>query len=402
MFRFYQQLKNIYHYIQAQFWRAWYRRPDRGLTLYGVTGTNGKTTTCHLLASVLQQLHGTARVGMLTTITFWIGETKLANATKMTTLPSRQFFAYLHQMRSAGITHAVLEVTSHALDQHRLAGVTLRGAIILNIAREHLDYHHTIANYAAAKEKIVSMLAASAPLIGKADDPLVNAILDRAQQKGVPVHRFTSRDASAIATPLPGAVNQENACAAALLARAIGIPDATIQAGINTVAAVPGRMQWLDLPTGARALIDYAVTPDALERLYQGLRNETSGKIFAILGAAGLRDRGKRPRMAQIVSQYADQLIITREDPWTEPEEQIFTDLEAGLTAVPPGKWQRITDRRAALQYCVQRARSGDIVVATGKGAETGMAIGKHIVPWNEREIIIHLAGAVAATEKKV
>ncbi len=399
LLRAYQQLKNEYHFLQAHFWRLRYGRPDRGLKIFGVTGTNGKTTTCHLMASILQQEYGQAQVGMLTTIAFWIGDTKITNATKMTTLPSRKVFAYLRDMRQRGVTHVVLELTSHALDQRRLAGIKLQGAIILNIAREHLDYHGTMPAYADAKAKIVELLVVGAPLVGKADDVLVAPIIQQAQDRGVPVHTFTSASAASFKSALPGTVNQENAAAATLLMQAMGVDVAVIAQGIAAVTSVPGRMQWLELPTGAKALIDYAVTPDALEHLYRDVRQHTPGKIFAILGAAGRRDRGKRAAMAKVVAQYADELILTREDPWTEPEEQIFKDLEEGLVAAT-APHRTIIDRREALRYCIKQAGVKDVVVATGKGAETGMGIGKHVVPWNEAEIILEIARAVSAERK--
>lgn len=391
MIRFYQQLKNIYHFFQAHFWRALYAWPDRGLTIYGVTGTNGKTTTCHVVASILQAAHGKKQVGMLTTIAFWLGEEKVINETKMTTLPSRAVFAYLRRMKAHGVRYVVLELTSHALDQHRLSGIRLDGAIILNVTREHLDYHKTLEHYAAAKEKIIDLLNDNAPLVGKADDRLVAPMLQRARARGLRVVEFTQHTASSVAAKLPGSVNQENTIAATLLLQAVGVAPAAITQGIANLTSVPGRMQWLELPTGARALIDYAVTPDALERLYQDLRQRTTGKIYAILGAAGLRDQGKRPDMARVVAQYADELVITREDPWTEREEQIFADLEAGLTNTTT-PWRRVVDRRDALKYVISQAKTGDIVVATGKGAETGMGIGKKIVPWNEAAVIREIA----------
>lgn len=391
--RAWQQFKNIYHVAQAYFWRWWFGYPDRAVTIFGVTGTNGKTTTCYILGNILRAAHGESAVGMLTTVAFWVGAQEEINETKMTTMKSRTVFRYLARMRARGVRYVVVELTSHALDQHRVEGVTLAGAIITNLAREHLDYHRTMPAYAAAKAKVVTLLAPGAPLVGKQDDDLVARILRDATQRGVRVHRFTARDAAAVTTPLRGAINKENALAAQLLMRAAGVAEAAITQGIATTTAVPGRMDWLELPGDVTAVIDYAVTPDALERLYKEVRQRTSGNIFAVLGAAGLRDRGKRPEMAAAVARYADEVVLTREDPWTEDEAQIFKDLEEGLqgSAVT---WQRIVDRREALRYCIEKARAGDIVVATGKGAERGMGIGKKIVPWNEREIILELAHA--------
>lgn len=382
-----QKLKNIGHFFETHLWRIFYGMPDASLHIYGVTGTNGKTTTSYLLTSVLQEMYGKEKVGMLTTVSFRIAGKEEVNTSKMTTLPSRKIFAYLAKMKQAGVTHVVLETTSHALDQYRLSGVRFDGAIILNIAREHLDYHITMQQYAAAKEKIVGYLKEGAPLVGKQDDEYVRAMLDRAERKGVSVHRMTRDAINTTSSKLVGSINKENACAVTLLARALHIPDETIQKGIDAVTSVPGRMEKIEAPQGFTVIIDYAVTPDALERLYVDAKKETNGRILGTLSAAGLRDRGKRPDMAKAVAKYADRIVVTREDPWTEDEEQIFTDLEKGLEGTSV-QWERVVDRKEALGILLKDAKAGDIVIATGKGAERGMGIGKDVIPWNEREII--------------
>ena len=388
MVSLYQQLKNIGHFFYSHMLRLFNGGPDRKMHVYGVTGTNGKTTTSYLLASILEQAYGRENVGMLTTVSFRIGGLEEMNETKMTTLPSRKIFAYLSRMKKAGVTYVVLEATSHALDQYRMAGIQMDGVILLNISREHLDYHETIEKYATAKERIVSFLKDGAPLIGKQDDEHVQVILDRAEKHGVRVVRMTQENISQTNTPLAGSINKENAAAASLLARAVGIADEKIKAGIDAVKKVPGRMEKIEAPQGFSIIIDYAVTPDALELLYSDIKkNVNTKRILATLSAAGLRDRGKRPDMARAVAKYADRIVVTREDPWTESEEQIYSDLEKGLegTSVP---WERIPDRKEALKNLLQDAKPGDVVVVTGKGAERGMGIGKDVIPWNEREII--------------
>lgn len=384
-----QQLKNIGHFVETHFWRFVYGVPDKGLMVYGVTGTNGKTTTCYLLTSVLAAAYGKESVGMLTTVAFRIGNEEEINTSKMTTLPSRKIFAYLARMKRAGVTYVVLETTSHALDQYRISGIQFDGAIILNIAREHLDYHKTIAAYAAAKEKIVGYLRIGAPLVGKQDDEYVRAMLDRAEEQGMNVHRITQQDIDAATTQLAGSINKENAAAVIMLARALHISDDAIASGINQVTKVPGRMETIVAPQGFTVIIDYAVTPDALERLYSDVKKElpAGNKILGTLSAAGLRDRGKRPDMARAVVRYADRIIVTREDPWTEPEEQIFNDLEQGLhgATIP---WERIVDRKEAITTLLSEAKPGDTVILTGKGAERGMGIGKDVIAWNERELV--------------
>ncbi|MBI3255460.1 MAG: hypothetical protein HYZ63_00640, partial [Candidatus Andersenbacteria bacterium] len=248
-------------------------------------------------------------------------------------------------------------------------------------------YHQTMEAYAAAKSKIISYLRKDAPLIGKSSDARVEKILQLAEKSGCKVVRFTSGQAKNTAVAMPGDVNKENALAASLLARSVGIAEEKIQSGIMSVTKVPGRMESVTSPQGFTVIIDYAVTPDALDRLYSFAKAQSKGKVYGVLGACGMRDRGKRPDMARIVKKYTDFLAITREDPWTEPEEQIFNDLEKGLDK-NDSSWKRIVDRKEALTYVLSQAKAGDVVVATGKGAETGMAIGNKIVPWNEKEII--------------
>ena len=175
--RLYQQLKNIYHFGQAQAWRAYYGWPDQKLKIYGVTGTNGKTTTCYVLAGILSEAYGRKKVGMLSTVAFWIGEEEEVNKTKMTTLDSRLVFENLKKMVDKGVEQVALEVTSHALDQNRLSGIKLDGAIILNMAREHLDYHGTMEEYARVKGKVINYLKPKAPLIVKGDDELISKVV---------------------------------------------------------------------------------------------------------------------------------------------------------------------------------------------------------------------------------
>lgn len=368
-------------------WRLFYGFPDKGMHIYGITGTNGKTTTSYILASILEKAYGMEKVGMLTTVAFKVAGKEEFNETKMTTLPSRKIFAYLARMKKVGVTHVVLEVTSHALDQYRLAGIRFDGAIILNIAREHLDYHKTMEQYAAAKEKITTLLKLGAPLVGKQDDKIVRDMLNRAEKKGVQVVRMTAQDIEHTDTPLTGSINKENSAAAKLLARALGISEEKIRVGIDSVKAVPGRMETIE-KDGVTVIIDYAVTPDALERLYKEVRSNTAGRVLAILGAAGKRDRGKRPDMARAVAKYADRIVLTREDPWTESEEQIYKDLEVGLQNISHEKWERIIDRKKAIATLIKDAKPGDFVIVTGKGAERGMGVGREIIPWNDREVI--------------
>ncbi len=412
-----QLFKNIYHLFQAHFWRFVYGRPDKALHIYGVTGTNGKTTTSYILASILGAAYGEEKVGMLTTVAFRVGKKEVFNETKMTTLPSKLVYRYLKEMKDAKVDYVALEMTSHALDQYRVAGLRLDGAIFLNISPEHLNYHGTMERLLQAKMRIVHYLKVGVPFVVRQD--LLGRISNfKFQISNDQLISFTVEQAKGVEIKLEGDVNRENVLAASLLMEAVGISKDVIAKGVDALTGVPGRMEWIHSGKGFDVVIDYAVTPDALERLYSYVKEKASGRVFGLLGAAGLRDRDKRPKMAAAVAKYADELVLTREDPWTENEEQIFSDLERGLKkvrhcesrqerdeAISVGKkiatpmpeassrddgccWVRITDRREALKYLIDQAQAGDVIVVTGKGAERGMGIGEEVVSWNDREVI--------------
>lgn len=395
--RLYQQLKNIYHWLQAHFWRSYYRWPDRNLTLYGVTGTNGKTTTCSVLGSILREVFGKSKVGLMTTEVFWLGAEEIPNDTHMTSTDARVVFGYLRQMLDRGVTHAVLEMTSHALDQNRLAGLRLSGAIILNIAHEHLDYHGTMEAYATAKVKIVRYLQPDAPLVAKKDDKWVRQAVaeSRIKNQESRVRWFTSNDALGIATPLPGDFNKENVLAASWLAKAIGVLPEQIVQGVAQVTKVPGRVDWVELSNGARAVVDFALTPYSYERLFKYLRGEARGRLFAVFGAAGRRDKSKRPLITKIVAQYADEIILTQDEPYDDPEEEIYQQLEAGLVnATIP--WGRIPDRREAIRYAMQKSKTGDVIAVTGMGNYNVRIVRGEKIPWNDRKVILEIAAQLA------
>lgn len=399
----YQQLKNIYHWLQSQAWRAVYRWPDKKLTVYGVTGTNGKTTTSIVLGSILRAAFGPEKVGLLSTEVFWFGATEKANETHMTSTDAKIVWRYLREMVDSGVTHVVLEMTSHALDQHRLKGVSLSGAIILNIAHEHLDYHTTMEAYTAAKMRILDYVVPGGVLVYKSDDEWVakglqklpNATIQmpnqaqnlKAKIRGIP---FVSEQAKGITTPLPGDFNKENVLAASLLTQAAGISADHIALGVAVVDRIPGRMEWMALPNGARAIVDFALTPYSYEQLFKYLRAETKGRLVGVFGAAGRRDKAKRPLITKAVAQYADEIVLTQDEPYDDPEEEIYEQLEEGLkeATIP---WQRIEDRREAIKYALQKAQAGDVVAVTGMGNYNIRVVGNKKIPWNDKQVILEL-----------
>lgn len=387
-----QYVKNIYHYLQAQLWRAYYGWPDKQLRIYGITGTNGKTTTAIVLGTILRAHRGQQHVGLFSTEVFWIGEVEEPNETHMTSIDARILFASLRTMVRSGVTDVVLELTSHALHQHRLAGISLSGAIITNITHEHLDYHHTMEAYSAAKAKIADYLRPDTALVVNTDDSWVQKVCRniRRRRPDLQILAFTAEQAAAVKTLLPGDFNRENVLAATVLARHIGIDDDTITRALGEIRSIPGRMEYLEHPRGFKVLIDFALTPDALERLYRSIKPDVIGRLVAVFGAAGQRDRTKRPLLTQIAAKYVDELVLTQDEPYTEPEQQIYAELEAGLVdATVP--WRRIEDRREALAYAISKAQAGDVVVVTGMGNYHTRVVGTKHVPWNDKAVVLEL-----------
>ncbi len=411
---FYQQLKNIYHILQAQAWRAVYGWPDRKLTLFGITGTNGKTTTAIVLGNILRAAEGQEKVGLLSTEVFWLGVEERPNETHMTSTDAKVVYRYLRQMIDKGVTHVVLEMTSHALDQNRLAGLRLRGAIILNIAHEHLDYHKTMENYARAKARIIDYVIPGGAIVVKRDDEWIEKILqwrklstspltlsssvhrrkervDRSSGPGEVVIGFTAADAQHVSTALPGDFNKENVLAASLLAQAVGISAEAIAEGVAKVTQVPGRVEWIQLPNGAWAVVDFALTPYSYERLFTYLREETKGRLLAVFGAAGRRDKAKRPLITKVVAPLADEIILTQDEPYDDPEEEIYQQLEEGLKGATVA-WRRISDRREAIEYALKHTKAGDVVAVVGMGNYNVRVVGTKKIPWNDKRVIQEVA----------
>ena len=430
-----QSIKNIYHLFQAVFANVWFGFPSRRLKVIGVTGTNGKTTTVQMIAKILEEAgfpvkpdgHGASKVAVASTINFKIGEREWVNATKLTTLSIFGLQKHLREAVKEGCDYAVIEITSHALDQNRAWGTDFDAAVITNITREHLDYHRTMEEYAKAKEKLFAMLG-KAGKSGKLDKKIsvVNLNMDfveeflkypadekygyclrnqesRIKNQGMNIVRaenikleidqsaFTILD-SQFLIRLPGEFNIENALAATCVGLSQNISLEKIAEALAKMKGVPGRMERIENDRGLEIIVDYAVTPDSLHKLYDyisKLKKEGS-RIIAVFGACGERDRGKRPIMGRIIAKIADYVFITNEDPYNEDPQQIINEVFAGVSNYRKenmNTW-RILDRREAIKKALQIAKSGDIVVVTGKGAEETMAIGNKMIPWNDPRII--------------
>lgn len=407
-----QGLKNMYHWVVAVLACVRYGFPARRLKVIGVTGTDGKTTTANMITRILEMAG--KHTALASTINFRINRQEQVNATKMTTSSSFAVQKFLRQAVSAGCEYAVLEVSSHSLDQNRVWGIHFDIGVLTNITREHLDYHKTMERYRKAKrklfdrsEKIVvnetlphieeflgihsrrEITYGVAPKVRHGSEEYIYAEEIDARFDG---SSFVVREVP-FTVHLPGVFNIENALAAISTAEMIRIPFTVCAEALADIRGVTGRMESVPNERGINILIDYALTPNALHRVY-ALIAETymRGKIIAVFGACGERDRGKRPIMGEIVDNYADVIILTNEDPYYEDPQRILDEIEKGITRKVKDKtYFRIFDRREAISKALTLAQKGDTVVITGKGAEETMYTKGTMIPWNDKKVVLEL-----------
>lgn len=383
--------------------------PQRVLRVVGVTGTNGKTTTVWILRHMLAQQAPTASLGTLGTI-LADGST-LPGSESLTTPGPVQLARTLRLLVDAGVHCIAMEVSSHALDQGRVHVLRFDAAAFTNLTRDHLDYHGTEEAYRAAKRSFVHLLtpdgcavingedAAWEGLAGEAPRALVYgsdesfdvaAANVRMSAAGVTFELRTSEGAAEAHLPLPGAFNVQNALAAAATCISLGFSLRETTSALASVPQVPGRLERI-AATPCAVIRDYAHTPDALERVLQALRPLTTGRIITVFGAGGDRDAGKRPIMGALAQRYSDAAIVTSDNPRTEDPDRIIDDIVAGMQ---PG-FDRITDRRAAIDRALRMAEPQDIVLLAGKGHETYQIIGTEKQSFDERAVVGELVAAM-------
>jgi UDP-N-acetylmuramoyl-L-alanyl-D-glutamate--2,6-diaminopimelate ligase len=416
--------------------------PSRKLQVLGVTGTDGKTTTCTLLESILAAASTDAeapsgRVGIVTTVGAHIQGAASDTGLHVTTPDAPDVQHFLAQMVAAGCRYAVIESTSHGLAQGRVAAVDFDVAAVTNITHEHLDFHGTRDAYVAAKAQLFRSLYFTAPKPGvprcavlNADDAgsygaLLAALNEEASLHGyhVPVHSYgipshssVRLDVAAdsidyapdrtrfalhwwggtipIETKLIGEFNVYNILCAATAALAIDVAPATIQQGVATLEGVLGRMQRIDAGQPFLAIVDFAHTPISLENALRTLRPLVGqgglpgqGRLISVFGSAGLRDRAKRYLMGRVSGKLADYTVITAEDPRTEDLADICRSIEQGVREFADSSCYTIVpDRSEAIQYAVDMARPGDVVAAFGKGHERSMCFGETEYPWSDQD----------------
>jgi UDP-N-acetylmuramoyl-L-alanyl-D-glutamate--2,6-diaminopimelate ligase len=387
-----------------------YGDPSDQLILCGVTGTNGKTTTAWLLRHVLAQHQRAAMIG---TLGLWLDAAHAVEGTEALTTPGPvDLAALLRTLVDRGLGGVAMEVSSHALDQGRVAGAHFDVAIFTNLTRDHLDYHGTFEAYRAAKRSFVKLLRPSGAAVTNADDPAWDGVLEQAPRGlsfstraqgpadlralNIVLHeRGANFDLQArgqtvpVRLPLLGDFNVQNALGAAAAALALGYALPEIAQALATAPQVPGRLERItDQP--CPVLRDYAHTPDALERVLGTLRPLVRGRLIVVFGAGGDRDRGKRPLMGEVAQRGSDLAIVTSDNPRTEDPDTIIDQITAGMMA---GRFLRVTDRRTAIDRALASARDGDLILLAGKGHEAYQIVGTTRHDFDERVIVHELIG---------
>ncbi|MDX1765405.1 MAG: UDP-N-acetylmuramoyl-L-alanyl-D-glutamate--2,6-diaminopimelate ligase [Candidatus Saccharimonadales bacterium] len=407
----YKPLLPLYHWLQAFTAQAVNGFPASNMNVIGVTGTNGKTTTISLLASILEA--SGYRVGVITTAFYKIDQETITNEDNMTVVPPFQLAKMLKKMKQAKLDWIVLEVTSHALVQHRTLGIPIDTAVMTNLTQDHLDYHGSMDNYAAAKGRLFKKTprnivlnkddewynffdkyAAKENKITYGTDELADCRITRAELNlnGTELTMILQDKRLKAKTHLAGKFNAYNALAAAATADAIGIQREAISHGLDAVKVVPGRMDPVISKRGFQVFVDYAHTADALQNVLETLKHLTHGRVIVVFGATGDRDKSKRPVMGKVVSELADIAIVTDDDPYNENPLRIREDVLSGMK---DGKGfaetYEIGDRRGAIAKAIELARKPDSILVAGMGHQTHRIVAGKKEHYNDRETVEEL-----------
>ncbi len=397
----------------AQVCANWFGRPAEQLRLIGITGTNGKTSVCFILKHLLEKQG--CKVGLIGTIQIMVGDEVFEN--NFTTPDAYEFHAYLSLMREKGCDTVVMEVSSHSLSLDRVYGVHFAVAGFTNLSQDHLDFHKDMESYFTAKKMLFEMADVG---VTNADDEYGRRILDgkscekvsyavyeqsagylakniRNRPDGIDFELLAPDSIGRVNLPIPGEFSVYNALCAAACAAVAGVPFPVIAEGLSTVSGVKGRLEVVPTGRDFTVIIDYAHTPDGVEKAIQAMRPTCEGRLVTLVGCGGDRDRKKRPIMGATAAKLSDFVIVTSDNPRTEAPAAIIADILEGLrgTKTP---YVVIENREEAIQYAILSARPKDVLLLVGKGHETYQILGKEKIHFDEREKI---AGALALREEQ-
>jgi len=375
----------MYHFLRAVAALILYRFPSRKLKVIGVTGTDGKTTTVTMIYKILKAAG--KRVSMVSTVDAVIGSKKIRTGLHTTTPDPFLMQKLLRRMVDEGDEYAVLEVSSHGIDQFRVFGVNFLVGVLTNITREHLDYHGSFNSYLSTKALFLKSVKTA--VLNKSDGSY------KAVRKIVASgNKVVEYPISSLSENLKKGVekfsepyNRLNAQAAIMATRAVGIAETEIVKGLVSFRSVEGRMEEIKNERGIRIIVDFAHTPNALTSVLSALRKKAKKRVICVFGCAGDRDREKRPVMGEIATRLADIAIFTAEDPRNESINDIINSMEKG--ALKGKKVYKIPERGEAIRFAINEvAKKGDFVVICGKGHERSMAYGKIEYPWSDAEAV--------------
>ena len=394
---------------------AFFGHPSREMCVVGITGTNGKTTTSYLVASIFEAAG--MRCGLMGTVAYRTGTHERA-ATR-TTPEAPELHGMMRQMVEAGCAACAMEVSSHALELRRGDGIRLSAAVFTNLTRDHLEFHGNMENYFSAKRRLFEMLPADAPAAVNADDPRGAAVmevtrrpvtyaLDRAADvtpgplsvslAGLEFDARTPQGTVHVQSPLVGRPNAYNILAAVSVTAALGLPLDAIERGLSRLQGVPGRFESVSSPDDdITVVVDYAHTDDALRNLLEMVRPLATGRLITVFGAGGGRDRAKRPLMGMVASRLSDLVVITSDNPRTEDPARIIEEVNLGAqpeTRQGGAHVLTIVDRRDAILHAVDEAASGDMVLIAGRGHEKHQEIDGELLPFDDVVVAREALGA--------
>jgi len=380
-----QKTKNLYHLGVAVISNVLLNFPSRKLTVIGVTGTDGKTTTTSLIYHILNSAG--LKASMVTSVGAMIGGKNYDVGFHVTTPSSFAVQKFIQEAVDSGSKFLVLETTSHALDQYRVFGIRYEVGVLTNVTHEHLDYHKTYENYVKTKAKLLEM---SKTAIVNRDDESYDLLELKSKTLNSKLVSYGMGENANVSpanfpfkTDMIGEFNKYNVLAAISACKALGVSDKAIRKGIRTFVPPKGREDII-YKKDFTVMIDFAHTPNAIDQILKSVRPFVGGRIIHVFGSAGARDVTKRPLMGKMSSKYADIIILTSEDPREEPVEKIITQIEEGISKKT--KVFKIPDRKKAIREAINMAKKNDFVLLTGKSHEKSMNYGRGEIAWDEYE----------------
>lgn len=416
-----KKLEEGYRRARVQAVSARYGHPARHLKVIAVTGTNGKTTTVNFINEILKEAG--FKTAMFSTALIELDGRKKVNDLNATVTTTGRMQRFFRAAKKAKVDYVVMEFPSHAIDQHKLDTVPVEVAVMTNLTQDHLDYHKTMDHYAATKAKLFAcepnyivlnrddewysffnQYSAGIHKITYGKDEDAEAKIDKVNLYRKGTEAFITIDHQTkleLATNLPGEFNAYNMVAAATVAYVLGIKLESIQEGVANLEEIPGRFERVESDKPYDIIVDYAHTPDALEKILRAAKDIAKHRVILVFGACGDRDKSKRPTMGEIAARDADRIILTDEESYNEDPDQIRTQIYEGIERTPGGsmKTTEIAERKEAIQKALSIAKKGDIVLITGMGHEQFRIINGKREPWNDGDVVRELLVSDASEE---